>query len=421
MNSTWRITALVLAIATTALAAVAGTASAAPAGGTSASATTIRIWVGRGPEGRRRAVAGAWAPEPRRQRRRRPEGVRRHPHQPQHGHGRRRRPTSSSARTTGRASSPPAASSSRSARARRSEAVPEVHARRVLVRHRRQAPLRRPGRGREHRPRGQHEAGARSRRASPTSRSRRSPSRRRRAATSPSPSRRARTVTRTTCTRSSRASAATSSARTRPGNLNPKDIGVANPKFLKNAPLIDKWNKDRPDQLEGRLRHGQERVPQEPGRVLGHRPVGRRHAARRPGSKFKIVQMPRIELQPLGAVPRRPGLHGHEVLAAARRRERGQGPGRQLHDGRGRAGHPRRGERPLPGQHRRRQARHEREPEAVRRRQRRRRADAEHPADGVASGPSSAVRGSSRRRAPAPRRRAIAFSIAARNIANKIG
>src|SRR5262249_11919304 len=28
------------------------------------------------------------------------------------------------------------------------------------------------------------------------------------------------------------------------GNLDPSDIGVANPKFLKNASLIDKWNKE---------------------------------------------------------------------------------------------------------------------------------------------------------------------------------
>ena len=28
------------------------------------------------------------------------------------------------------------------------------------------------------------------------------------------------------------------------GNLDPSDIGVANPKFLKNAKLIDKWNKE---------------------------------------------------------------------------------------------------------------------------------------------------------------------------------
>jgi len=61
MRSTWRITALVAALAATALAAVAGTASAAPAAGTSASATTIRIWA----DGNRKAaverVAGAWA------------------------------------------------------------------------------------------------------------------------------------------------------------------------------------------------------------------------------------------------------------------------------------------------------------------------------------------------------------------------
>ena len=42
--------------------------------------------------------------------------------------------------------------------ARDAGAVPAVRARRVLVRHGRQAPLRRPGRDREHRPRRQHEA-----------------------------------------------------------------------------------------------------------------------------------------------------------------------------------------------------------------------------------------------------------------------
>jgi arabinogalactan oligomer / maltooligosaccharide transport system substrate-binding protein len=61
MKSTWRVTALVAAIAASALAAVAGTASAAPAEGTSASATTLRIWA----DGNRKAavekVAGAWA------------------------------------------------------------------------------------------------------------------------------------------------------------------------------------------------------------------------------------------------------------------------------------------------------------------------------------------------------------------------
>ena len=62
MKSTWRITALVTAVAATALAAVAGTASAAPdAGSSSAQSTKIRIWA----DGNRKAaverVAGAWA------------------------------------------------------------------------------------------------------------------------------------------------------------------------------------------------------------------------------------------------------------------------------------------------------------------------------------------------------------------------
>ena len=62
MKSTWRITALVTALAATALAAVAGNASAAPdSGSTSAQSTKIRIWA----DGNRKAaverVAGAWA------------------------------------------------------------------------------------------------------------------------------------------------------------------------------------------------------------------------------------------------------------------------------------------------------------------------------------------------------------------------
>ena len=96
------------------------------------------------------------------------------------------------------------------------EAVPGVRARRVLVRHRDQEALRRPGGAREHRARHEHEArqGADDVGAAPDVR--RSRRRRRRRPRSASPSSRARAATRTTCTRSSRASAATSSARTPP-------------------------------------------------------------------------------------------------------------------------------------------------------------------------------------------------------------
>ena len=61
MKSTWRITALVAAVAASALAAVAGTASAAPAEGTSASATTLRIWADGNRNAAVKKVAGAWA------------------------------------------------------------------------------------------------------------------------------------------------------------------------------------------------------------------------------------------------------------------------------------------------------------------------------------------------------------------------
>ena len=115
---------------------------------------------------------------------------------------------------------------------------------RVLVRHGRQEAVRRPRGHREHRPRRQHEAregpddllAARDRGARREEEDAPRPS--------ASPCSRAPAETRTTCTRSSPASAATSSATNNAGNLDPSDIGVANPTFLKNAPLIDKWNKE---------------------------------------------------------------------------------------------------------------------------------------------------------------------------------
>jgi maltose-binding protein MalE len=61
MKSTRRITALVAAVAASALAAVAGTASAAPTAGTTASATTLRIWADGNRQAAVQKVAGAWA------------------------------------------------------------------------------------------------------------------------------------------------------------------------------------------------------------------------------------------------------------------------------------------------------------------------------------------------------------------------
>jgi len=60
VKSTWRITALIAAVAASALAAVAGTASAAPAAGSQAAATTIRIWVDSVQKPAVDKIASAW-------------------------------------------------------------------------------------------------------------------------------------------------------------------------------------------------------------------------------------------------------------------------------------------------------------------------------------------------------------------------
>ena len=97
------------------------------------------------------------------------------------------------------------------------------------------------------------------------------------------------------------------------GNLDPSDIGVANPKFLKNAALIDKWNKLGPDQREGRLRRRLAgRVPQGQGGVLDHRAVEPRHAQEGGTHVPDLAGSRRSSCKSvpfLGVA----GLHGHEV------------------------------------------------------------------------------------------------------------
>jgi arabinogalactan oligomer/maltooligosaccharide transport system substrate-binding protein len=61
VKSSWRITALVVAVAASALAAVAGTASAAPAAGSASAATTIRVWVHSSMKPATDKVVGQWA------------------------------------------------------------------------------------------------------------------------------------------------------------------------------------------------------------------------------------------------------------------------------------------------------------------------------------------------------------------------
>jgi arabinogalactan oligomer/maltooligosaccharide transport system substrate-binding protein len=123
-------------------------------------------------------------------------------------------------------------------------AVPEVHARRVLVRHRDQEALRNPGAGREHRPAREHEArpeGAATFNALEAS-----------ALSFKKKNKLAFGI----CVQQGSGGDAYHMypffaglggyvfGVNRAGNLDPSDIGVANPLFLKNARIIDRWNKE---------------------------------------------------------------------------------------------------------------------------------------------------------------------------------
>jgi len=117
--------------------------------------------------------------------------------------------------------------------------------------------------------------------------------------------------------------------KTKGGALDPKNIGLSNKAFLKNAPLIDKWNREGLITSKVDSSTAQQRVPQRSGCVLGHRPVEHRHGAEGRG---QIHDHPDPEDQvPCRPVPRRERLHGHEVRGDSRGRERSEGSRRQLH------------------------------------------------------------------------------------------
>ena len=99
------------------------------------------------------------------------------------------------------------------------------------------------------------------------------------------------------------------------GNLDPSAIGVANPKFLKNAGMIDTWNKD------GLIRSSVDSSISKDLFLKGKTayfftgPWNLSDIRKTPGLKIKISRVPddRGHRLQVGAVPRRPGLHGHEV------------------------------------------------------------------------------------------------------------
>ena len=113
------------------------------------------------------------------------------------------------------------------------------------------------------------------------------------------------------------------------GNLDPSDIGVASKAFLQEREARRQVEQGRADQLEGRQLDRAERVPQEAGGVLDHRPVELGHAQ---DERPEVQDHPDAEDRvPLRAVPRRAGLHGDEVRRDARRRVARAGLRRELH------------------------------------------------------------------------------------------
>ena len=162
------------------------------------------------------------------------------------------------------------------------------------------------------------------------------------------------------------------------GNLNPKDVGVANPTFIKNSKLIDKWNKEGLINSKTDYSVCDTAFTKGQDPVLDHRPVGRRPTSRRPACRSRSSRCPRSS-KAVGAVPRRQRHDGHEVRDHAQRRRGGEGSRRELlHDAFGpdaarccrrpRTGEPQgEGDRPDPG--------------AVPHGQQGRRPDAEHSSD----------------------------------------
>ena len=202
------------------------------------------------------------------------------------------------------------------------------------------------------------------------------------------------------------------------GNLDPSDIGVANRKFLANAPAIDRWNKS--GLIRSTVTDGIAKTLFTTGKTAYYiTGAWNLDDIKKSGLKFAVSAVPEQQVQD-HAVHRLRRPRRDEVRLHARRRVAGEGLRRQLHD----AGRP--AVRPLHGglaaarEHGRRRAHQGPVPEGLRQRRRYRQPDAEHPADGVGversrPGVGSLDEGLGLDPGPAgrssPRRRAIALKI----------
>ena len=168
-------------------------------------------------------------------------------------------------------------------------------------------------------------------------------------------------------------------ARNKAGNLNPRVIGVANPVFLKNAPMIDAW--DRLGLINSKVNYDTAKNAFLKGQaafwVTG---PWEADTLRSSGLSFRIVQVPKIKFRSvpfLGVqgfmVTRFANSHGVATLA--------EGPRRELHHAARLAAGARGGQRPVPREHGGRQASEQPRSGAVRSRGCGWRSDAEHPAD----------------------------------------
>ncbi len=168
--------------------------------------------------------------------------------------------------------------------------------------------------------------------------------------------------------------------RNKAGNLDPSNIGVANKTFLKNSKLIVQWNKEglinsAVDWSTAQALFTSKKVP---FWVTG---PWNSQLLSSSGIKFTVIQVPKI------AKPAVPflGIQGFMITKYASQHGVGalaQDFVTQLSDEAGEPARAGEGGWPLSGEHHRRQGRPRQGPGRVRPRQHRRRADAEHPADG---------------------------------------
>jgi arabinogalactan oligomer/maltooligosaccharide transport system substrate-binding protein len=109
---------------------------------------------------------------------------------------------------------------------------------------------------------------------------------------------------------------------TRTGALNPRSLGVANPRFLRNSTLIDKWNRERliNSKVDGATAQAAFTSGKAAYWITGPWNID---AVRKAGIRFQIIQVPRIKCRSVPFLGVQGFLvtrfaAGHGVLSAAR-------------------------------------------------------------------------------------------------------